>query len=119
MKLAFFGHTGMLVVLRLDDPESEGRVDQVQFGDGLLDEFIPVGQDEGPAAAPLDQEGKHNGFACACGQHEQRALYATRRGGEQGRDRFILVRPGREPECGRRLGNSLHPVCSQANDDGH
>jgi hypothetical protein len=81
--------------------------------------LIAVRQDEGPAAAPLDQEGKDNGFARPCRQYQQGPVDPTRRGGEQGRDRFILVRPRREPECGRRLGNSLHLVCSQANDDGH
>jgi len=30
----------------------------VQFGDGLLDELIAVRQDQGPATAPLDQQGK-------------------------------------------------------------
>jgi hypothetical protein len=53
-------HTGdhdrgrMLVTRRLYDPEGQGRIDQVQFGHGLLDELIAVRQDEGPAAAPLD-----------------------------------------------------------------
>jgi hypothetical protein len=109
----------MFVACRLHDPERQGGIDQAQFVHRLLEKLIAVRQDEGPAAAPLHQEGKDNGFARARWQHEQGALHPARRGSEQGRYRFILVRPRREPECGRRLGNSLHPVCSQANDDGH
>ena len=62
-------HTGhhrggsMLVVRRLHDAQGERRIDQAQFVHGLLDELIAVGQDEGPALPPLDQEGQHNGFA--------------------------------------------------------
>ena len=58
---------GMLVVRRLHDPQGQGGIDEAQFLHGLLDEFIPVRQDEGPAAAPLDEEGKDNGFACPRG----------------------------------------------------
>ena len=37
------------------------------------------------------------------GKTSKGPLHPARRGGEQGRDRFLLVRPGREPECGRWL----------------
>jgi len=65
----------MLVTLRLHDPEGQGRIDQVQFGHGLLDEFIPVRKDEGTATTSLDQESKDNGFACPRGQYEQGTLH--------------------------------------------
>ena len=50
---------------------------------GLLKELIAVRQDEGPAAAPLDQEGKHNGFARASRQDEQGPVHAAGRGRKQ------------------------------------
>jgi len=53
----------MLVTRRLHDPQGERGIDQVQFVHGLLDEFVAVGQDEGPTPTPLDQEGKDNRFA--------------------------------------------------------
>ena len=42
------GRGGMLVARRLYNPQRQRRVDQVQFGDGLLDELIAVRQDERP-----------------------------------------------------------------------
>src|SRR5262245_53209345 len=107
------GGSGILVACRLHDAEGEGRIDEAQFVHGLLDELIAMRQDQGPAPTPLDEEGKHNGFARPGGQDEQRALHPARRGGEQGCYRLVLVRPGREPECGRRLDNSLHQAQSQ------
>ena len=70
----------MLVARRLH--LRRGGIDEVQFR-RLLDEFIPVGQDEGPAAAPLDQEGKHNAFAVPVGNTSKgrctpRAVAASR-----------------------------------------
>jgi hypothetical protein len=112
------GGGGMLVARRLHDPQRQGGINQAQFVHGLLDELIAMRQDEGPATAPLDQEGKDNGFARPRGQHEQRALHPACHGGNQGRDRFVLVRPGREPEGGRRLDNSLHTVRSHVGDHG-
>ena len=103
----------MLVARRLHDPEGQGGINQAQFLYGLLDEFIPMGEDEGPASPPLDQEGKDNGFARAGWQDEQRALHPACCGGKQGRDRFVLVRPGCKPKCDWWLGNSLHAVRSQ------
>ena len=64
------GRSGMLVARRLHNPQRQRRIDQVQFGDGLLDELIAVRQDERPAVAPLHQEGKHNRFPRPRGQHE-------------------------------------------------
>ena len=52
---AHHGRGGMLVARRLHDPQRQGRIDEVQFGHGLLEEFIAVRQDEGPATAPLHQ----------------------------------------------------------------
>jgi hypothetical protein len=56
----------MLIARGLHDPEGQGRIDQVQFVHGLLDELITVRKDEGPAPTSLDEESKHNGFARAC-----------------------------------------------------
>jgi hypothetical protein len=103
----------MLVACRLHDPEGEGRIDEAQFVHGLLDELIAMRQDQGPAPTPLDQEGKHNGFARPGGQDEQGPVNAAGRGREQGRDCLILIRPGREPECGGRRRHSLHRLTSQ------
>src|SRR5438132_8996055 len=50
------------------------------------------------------QESKHDRFAGPGGQDEQRALHAPRRGREQGRDGFVLVRAGGEPEGLRQAG---------------
>ena len=98
----YHGGGGMFVARRLHDPEAQGGVDEVQFGYGLLDELIPVRQDEGPALPSLDEEGKHNRFARSRGPYEQGTLAPAGRGREQGRDRLILVWPGREPEGGGR-----------------
>jgi hypothetical protein len=108
------GGGGMLVARRLHDPEGQGGINQAQFLYGLLDEFIPVGEDEGPAPAPLDQERKDNGFARPRGQHEQGMLHPARRGREEGRDRLILIRPRREPECGWCRCKSLSHARSQS-----
>ena len=66
---------GMLVARRLHDAEREGGIDEAELVDGLLDEFIPVRQDQGPPAAALHQEGKHNRFAGPGGQDEQRPVH--------------------------------------------
>ena len=95
---------GMLITRRLHDPEGQGGIDEAQFVHRLLDELITVSQDEGPTTPPLDQESKHNGFARPRGQHEPGPVDPTRGGGEQGGHGFVLVRPGREPECGWWLG---------------
>src|SRR5262249_177423 len=84
-----------------------------RFVHSLLDELIAVRQDEGPAAAPLHQEGKDNGFARPRGQDEQGALHPACRGGKQGRDRFVLIRPWCQPKGDGWLGHSLHAVRSQ------
>jgi hypothetical protein len=104
---------GMLIARRLHDPKRQGGIDQVQFVHRLLDELIAVRQDERPAPAPLDQEGKDNGFARPCGQHEQGPLHPTRRGREQGRHGFVLVGPRGETKCGWWRRHSLHHTRSQ------
>jgi len=111
------GGGGMLVALRLHDPQGQRGIDEVQFVHGLLDELIAVREDEGPAPPPLDEEGKDHGFARAGWQDEQRALRPAGRGGKQGRDRFVLVRPGCQPQGDGWLGHSLHAVRSPS--DGH
>jgi len=40
-----------------------GRIDEVQLVHRLLDELIPVRQDQGAPATALHQEGKHNRLA--------------------------------------------------------
>jgi hypothetical protein len=115
------GGRRMLVVRRLHDTEREGGIDEAELVDGLLDEFIAVRQDQGPPAAALHQEGKHNGFARPRRQHEQGALHPARGGREQGRHRFILIRPGREPESRRSAGGgrgSDHAAVSVARGEG-
>ena len=47
------GGRGMLITRRLHDPQGQGGINQAEFVHGLLDEFIAVRQDEGPATAPL------------------------------------------------------------------
>jgi hypothetical protein len=106
------GGGGMLVALRLHDPQGQRGIDEVQFVHGLLDALIAVREDEGPAPPLLDEEGKDHGFARAGWQDEQRALRPAGRGGKQGRDRFVLVRPGCQPQGDGRLGHSLHAVRS-------
>jgi hypothetical protein len=110
------GHHGggsMLVARRLHDPQGHGGIDQAQFLHRLLDKLIAVRQDKGPAAAPLDQEGKDNRFACPRRQDEQRALDPASRGGEQGRHGFVLVGPRGETERGGWRRHSLHHARSQ------
>ena len=94
----------MLVVRRLHDAEREGGIHEVELVDGLLDEFIPVCQDQGPPAAALHQEGKHNRLAGPGGQDEQRPLHPPCRGREQGRHGFVLVGAWGEPEGLRPAG---------------
>ena len=53
----------MLVTGGLYDAQGQGRINQTQFVHSLLDEFIPVRQDKRAASTPLNEEGKHNGFA--------------------------------------------------------
>jgi hypothetical protein len=103
----------MLVACRLHDPEGEGRIDEAQFVHGLLDELIAMREDEGPTPTPLDQEGKDNGFARPCGQHEQGPVDPTRHGGEQGRHGFVLVGPRGETERGWWRRHSFHHARSQ------
>ena len=100
---------GMLIARRLHDAEGQGGIDEVQFVHGLLDELIAVRQDQGPPAAPLHQEGKDNRFARPGGQDEQGPLHPARGGGEQGRDRFVLVGARRQAHHGWR-GDSSHRV---------
>ena len=40
---------GRLITRRLHDPQGEGRIDEAQFVYGLLEEFIAMRQDQGPA----------------------------------------------------------------------
>jgi hypothetical protein len=103
----------MFVACRLHDPERQGGIDEVQFVHRLLDELIAVRQDEGPAAAPLDEEGKDNGFARPCGQYQQGPVDPTRRGGKQGCHGFVLVGPRGETERGWWCRHSLHHARSQ------
>ena len=105
---------GMLITRRLHDPQGQGGIDQAEFVHGLLDEFIAVRQDEGPAMAPLDEEGKHNGFARPRGQHEQGSVDPARRGGKEGRHRFILVGPGHQTERSRRRNSLTHARSQRA-----
>jgi hypothetical protein len=107
------GRGGMLVARRLYNPQRQRRVDQVQFGDGLLDELIAVRQDERPAAAPLHQEGEHNRFPRPRGQHEQGPADPTRGGGEEGGHGFILVGAGHQTECRWSWRNSFDHACSR------
>jgi len=101
----------MLIARRLHDTEGQSRIDEVQFVHGLLNELIAVRQDQGPAPTPLDEQGKHNGFARPRGQHEQGPVNPTRPGGEEGGHGFILVGSGHQTER-RRRRNSLHHTCS-------
>src|SRR5262249_15156680 len=95
----------------LHDPQRQRGINEAQFVHRLLDEFIAVGQDEGPAPSPLDQEGKDNGLARPCGQHEQGPVDPTRGGGEEGGHRLILVRPGRQTQ-GRGGSDGTHYMAS-------
>src|SRR5262252_1427265 len=56
------GRGGMLIPGCLHDAQGQGRIDEVQFLYGLLDELIAVRENERPTLMPLDQEGKDNGF---------------------------------------------------------
>jgi hypothetical protein len=103
----------MLITRCLHHPQGQSRIDEAELVDGLLNEFIPVRQDQGPPAAALHQESKHNRFAGPGGQDEQRALHAPRRGREQGRDGFVLVGPWGQTECGWWRRHSLHHTRSE------
>ena len=110
------GRGGMLIARRLHDAKGQGRIDEAQFVHGLLDELIAVRQDQGPPAASLDQEGKHNGFARPRRQDEQGPLHPTRRGREQGRHGFVLVGPRGETERGWWRRHSLPHTRSERRD---
>src|SRR5882672_4321502 len=94
----------MLITGGLHDAKGQGRIDEVQFVHGLLDELIAVGQDQGPPAAALHQEGKHNRLASPGGQDEERSLHPPCRSREQGRHGFVLVGAWGEPEGLRPAG---------------
>ena len=109
------GRGGMLVARRLYNPQRQRRVDQVQFGDGLLDELIAVRQDERLAAAPLHQEGEHNRFPRPRGQHEQGVGGSHARWRRGGRPRLHTGRGG-APDgmslvVAQQLRSCVLPVC--------
>jgi hypothetical protein len=100
-------HTGdhygrlMIMALGFDHTDLHARIDPAEFIDSLLDEFIAVGQDEGTARAPLDQEGKHDGFARTRRQGDEGSLQTVRSAVQDSSDGFFLIGPGGEPEGAR------------------
>jgi hypothetical protein len=88
---------GVLVSRRLHHPEGERRIDQVQFVECLLDQFVAVGQDERPAAPALHEQGEDDRFARAGGQHQQGAVHPACGRGQQRGHGFMLVGPWGQP----------------------
>ena len=108
-------HTGhhrgcrQLIAFSLDDPERQSRIDEVELVHCLLDQLIPVRQDQRAASPPLDEQREDDRFACPRGQDKQGPLHSTRGGGQEGRDRFVLVGARRQAHHGWR-GDSSHRV---------
>src|SRR5215831_7565018 len=88
------------------EAKSENRLSENQL---LASLNFPVFGDlrQSPSETSSHQERKHNRFAGPGGQDEQRALHAPHRGGEQGRDGFVLVGAGGEPEGLRPAGRGV------------
>jgi hypothetical protein len=80
-----------LIVRCLHNAEGQGRIDEMQFVDGLLDQLIAVRQDQRAPAAPLHEQGENDRFARPGGEDKQGPLHPARGGGQEGRDRFVLV----------------------------
>jgi hypothetical protein len=77
----------------------------------LLNEFIAVGQDEGTARALLDEEGKHDGFACAGGQRDERPFQTVLCTVQDSGNGFVLIRSGGKPKGARRNGSHASSFC--------
>src|SRR5437879_2261545 len=64
-------------------PKGHGWIDEVQLVHGLLDQLIPVRQDQGAASTPLDEQGEDDRFARPGGEDQQGPLHPARGGGQE------------------------------------
>jgi hypothetical protein len=101
----------MLILPGLHNPELEGGIDHRQLVGGLLDQFIPVGQDQRPAPAIGGEVREDDRLATAGRQGNQRASNTPEPGRRNRRDRLLLIIPERHRVRCRDRGCHHDPFC--------